>query len=245
MEATAGLSWEECVKKLHAEGVSARRIAEVCGGSKDRVLRFIKRMKGEQQQATGQERPGRGEQAVEARGSPSGAMTREIYRVLGREYANILETVLEKTSWFNEALVEIGWWSIMAAFQYARIDPKDIPKRIEQYKDAEAFVKDVTNYLTAMIQASSDAVNTITSLQHEVERYKNVARVLASIVNALRLQLRDTTRKLEVAQAILSRYGLLEEYANAVTQIAIIESIAMTPLKPTNQKEVAGGGGGE
>jgi hypothetical protein len=173
-------------------------------------------------------------------------MTREIYRVLGREYAGILETVLDKTNWFNEALVSIGWWSMIAAFQYARIDPKDIPRRVEQYKDAEAFVKDVTSYLTAMIQASSDAVNTITSLRREVERYKNASRVLANIVNALRLQLRDTTRKLEVAQAILSRYGLLEEYANAVAQIAIIESIALTPLKPaepTDQKEVEVVGG--
>ena len=246
MEVSRGMSWEDCVKKLHAEGVSYRKIAEVCGGSKDKVLRFIKQMKGGQQQETGRERSSRGEQAVEARGSPSGAMTREIYRVLGREYAGILETVLEKTSWFNEALVNVGWWSIIAAFQYARIDPKDIPRRVEQYKDAEAFVKDVTNYLTAMIQASSDAVNTITSLQREVERYKNVARVLAGIVNALKAQLRDTTRKLEVAQALLSRYGLLEEYANAVAQIAIIESIALTPLKPaepTDQKEVEVVGG--
>jgi hypothetical protein len=234
------LSWEECVKKLHAEGVSTRRIAEVCGGSKDKVLRFLKRTKGEQQRETGRERPGRGEQAVEARGSSSGAMTKEVYRVLGREYANILETVLEKTGWFNEALVSIGWWSMIAAFQYARIDPKDIPRRVEQYKDAEAFVKDVTNYLTAMIQASSDAVNTITSLQREVERYKNAARVLAGVVNGLKLQLRDTTRKLEIAQALLSRYGLLEEYANAVAQMAILESIALMPLKPaepTDQKE--------
>jgi hypothetical protein len=238
------MSWEECVKKLHAEGVSYRKIAEICGGSKDKVLRFVKQLKGGSQRETGQERPGRGE---EARGSPSGAMTREIYRVLGREYASILETVLEKTSWFNEALVSIGWWSMIAAFQYARIDPKDIPRRIEQYKDAEAFVKDVTSYLTAMIQASSDAVNTITSLQREAERYKNVARILAGIVNGLKLQLRDTTRKLEIAQALLSRYGLLEEYANAVAQLTIIESIALTPLKPAEptdqheEVEVVGG----
>jgi hypothetical protein len=237
MEVSHGMSWEECVKKLYAEGVSYRKIAEVCGGSKDKVLRFVKQLKGGSQRETGQERPSRGEQVAEARGSPSGAMTREIYRVLGHEYASILKTVLEKTSWFNEALVSIGWWSMIAAFQYARIDPKDIPRRVEQYKDAEAFVKDVTNYLTAMIQASSDAVNTITSLQREVERYKNAARVLAGIVNALKLQLRDTTRKLEVAQALLSRYGLLEEYANAVAQIAIVESIALMPLKPTDQKE--------
>ena len=60
-------------------------------------------------------------------------------------------------------------------------------------------MKDVTNYLTAMIQASSDAVNTITNLQREAERYRNVAKVLAGIVKGLRLQLRNTTQRLEVA----------------------------------------------
>jgi archaellum component FlaC len=74
---------------------------------------------------------------------------------------------------------------VLAAFQYARVEPKDIPRRIEQYRDSEAFVRDVINYLTAMIQASSDAVNTITNLQREVERYRNVAKVLADIVKGL------------------------------------------------------------
>jgi hypothetical protein len=153
---------------------------------------------------------------------------REVYRALGQEYADIIRMVMERTGWFTEALVSIGWWSMLAAFQYARIDPKDVPRRVEQYEDAEAFVRDVINYLTAMIQASSDAVNTITNLQREAERYRNVAKVLAGIVNGLRLQLSDTTRKLEVAQALLSRYGLLEEYASAIAQLAIVESLTNT-----------------
>jgi transposase-like protein len=238
----------KCVAEWLGRGLSVTEIAKACRIPRSTVHHYIKLLRGEAQsrpRSSGAQ-PSQPETAPVARGSPEGGMTREIYRVLGHEYASLLKTVLEKTSWFNEALVEIGWWSIIAAFQYARIDPKDIPKRIEQYKDAEAFIKDVTNYLTAMIQASSDAVNTITSLQREVERYKNVARVLAGIVNALKLQLRDTTRKLEIAQALLSRYGLLEEYANAVAQLAIIESIALTPLRPaepTDQKEVEVVGG--
>jgi hypothetical protein len=157
----------------------------------------------------------------------------EVYRALGQEYADVIRMVMERTGWFTEALVNIGWWSVLAAFQYARIEPKDIPRKIEQYKDAEAFVRDVTNYLTAMIQASSDAVNTITSLQREAERYRNVAKVLAGIVKGLRLQLSDTTRKLEVAQALLSRYDLLEEYASAIAQLAIVESLTNTSAYKT------------
>jgi hypothetical protein len=158
---------------------------------------------------------------------------REVYRALGREYAGIIRMVAEETGWFVEALVNIGWWSVLAAFQYARVGPKDIPRRIEQYRDSEAFVRDVTNYLTAMIQASSDVVNTITNLQREVERYRNVAKVLADIVKGLRLQLRNTTQRLEVAQAILSRYDLLEEYANAIAQLAIVESLTSTSAYKT------------
>jgi hypothetical protein len=124
---------------------------------------------------------------------------REVYRALGQEYADIIRMVMERTGWFTEALVNIGWWSVLAAFQYTRVEPKDIPRKIEQYKDSEAFVKDVTNYLMAMIQASSDAVNTIMNLQREVERYRDVAKVLAGIVKGLRLQLRNTTQRLEVA----------------------------------------------
>jgi hypothetical protein len=157
----------------------------------------------------------------------------EVYRALGQEYADIIRMVTERTGWFTEALVNIGWWSVLAAFQYARIEPKDIPRRIERYRDAEAFVRDVTNYLTAMIQASSDAVNTITNLQREVGRYRGVAKVLADIVKGLRLQLRNTTRRLEVAQAILLRYDLLEEYANAIAQLAIVELLTSTSVYKT------------
>jgi hypothetical protein len=240
----------KCVAEWLSRGLTVSDIAKACNIPRGSVDYYIKIVRGENQGRTRSPRaqPSQAETPVVARGSPEGGAFRDIYRVLGQEYASILKTVLEKASWFNEALVSIGWWSMIAAFQYARIDPKDIPRRVEQYKDAEAFVRDVTNYLTAMIQASSDAVNTITGLQREVERYKNASRVLAGIVNALRLQLRDTTRKLEVAQALLSRYGLLEEYANAVAQIAIVESIALMPLKPvepTDQKEEAGGGGVE
>jgi hypothetical protein len=241
----------KCVAEWMAKGYSTRDIAKICGfASPATVHYYIKKLRGEtpRQPKSSRAQPSQAETPPAARGSPEGGAFRDIYRVLGQEYASILKTVLEKASWFNEALVSVGWWSMIAAFQYARIDPKDIPRRVEQYKDAEAFVRDVTNYLTAMIQASSDAVNTITSLQREAERYKNASRVLAGIVNALRLQLRDTTRKLEVAQALLSRYGLLEEYANAVAQIAIVESIALMPLKPvepTNHKEEAGGDGVE
>jgi len=152
---------------------------------------------------------------------------RDVYRALGREY------VTERTGWFSEALVNIGWWSVLAAFQYARIEPKDVPRRIEQYRDSKAFVRDVTNYLTVMIQASSDVVKTITNLQREVERYRNVAKVLADIVKGLRLQLRNTTQRLEVAQAILSRYDLLEEYASAIAQLAIVELLTSTSAYKT------------
>jgi hypothetical protein len=158
---------------------------------------------------------------------------REVYRALGQEYADIIRMVTERTGWFVEALVNIGWWSVLAAFQYARIEPKDIPRKIEQYRDSEAFVGDVTNYLTAMIQASSDAVNTITNLQREVERYRNVAKVFAGVVKGLRLQLRNTTQRFEVAQAILSRYDLLEEYANVIAQLAIVELLTNTSVYKT------------
>jgi hypothetical protein len=158
---------------------------------------------------------------------------RVVYRALGREYADIIRMVMERIGWFTEALVNIGWWSVLAAFQYSRVEPMGIPRRIEQYRDSEAFVRDVINYLTAMIQASSDVVNTIMNLQREVERYRNVAKVLADIVKGLRLQLRNTTQRLEVAQAILSRYDLLEEYASAIAQLAIVESLTNTSTYKT------------
>jgi hypothetical protein len=161
---------------------------------------------------------------------------REVYRALGQEYADIIRMVVEGAGWFTEALVNIGWWSVLAAFQYVRVGPKDIPRKIEQYRDSEAFVRDVTNYLTVMIHASSDAVNTIARLQREVERYRNVAKVLADIVKGLRLQLRNTTQRLEVAQALLLRYDLLEEYANAIAQLAIVESLISTSAYKTKTR---------
>jgi hypothetical protein len=60
-----------------------------------------------------------------------------------------------------------------------------------------------------------------------------VAKVLADIVKGLRLQLRNTTQRLEVVQAIISRYDLLEEYANTIAQLAIVESLTSTSTYKT------------
>jgi len=217
----------ECIKAVRGAGArTVREIASRCNTSPATVSRYMKILRQSGQVEVGGVE-GEGVRVSHAEGF------REVYRALGQEYADIIRMVTERTGWFTEALVNIGWWSVLAAFQYARVEPKDIPRKIEQYKDSEAFVKDVTNYLTAMIQAGSDAVNTITNLQREAERYRNVAKVLAGIVKGLRLQLRNTTQRLEVAQALLLRYDLLEEYANAIAQLAIVESLISTSAYKT------------
>ena len=164
----------------------------------------------------------------------------EVMRTLGSEYAELLKTVTEKTRWFNDALVEIGWLSTLYAFQYARLSPKEITKKVDEFRDPDKFVEFVNKYLTAMIQASTDATNTILNLEKELSKYRDALKVAGALIKGYKRYVKELNKYLEVARVIITKYGLTEEYSNILMQMSILESITSIP-EITQKLEGKGG----
>jgi transposase len=235
----------KCIYDLYSQGASINQIIKTCHVSPGTVYRYLKRDEVEGGKEVAKRVDVRAEPKVEVpvpqtktRGETRyGTGIAEVMKVLGSEYADMLKTVLEKTQWFTEALVNIGWLSTIAAFQYARVDPKDIPKKLSEFQDADKFVEFVGKYLIAMIQGSADATNIILEKDRELSKWVNASKTLAAIVKGLKVQVKDLTRQLEIAQALMTKYGILEEYVNALAQHRIIEALALAPIQTQEVKE--------
>ena len=178
--------------------------------------------------------------AVRAQGRGS-AGTSEVLRALGEEYAAVVRSITEKTRWFADALTYIGWYSTLAAFQFAKVDPKDIPVKVAEFADVNNFVRFVTENLSAMIEANAEGAKAIMECKRELTRYRNALKVLAYIATVLRKQLRSVIVQLQLAHNIISKYGLLEEYLNLTSQYAVVEALMSIPPA----QEGAGGEGKE
>jgi hypothetical protein len=182
------------------------------------------------------------EQAPKAPAQPRrgwGTGTSEVMRALGEEYAAIIKTVTEKTRWFTEALVEIGWFATMMAFQFARVEPKDIPLKIAEFTESKEFVKFVVRNLNTLIEANYDAAQAIADRDRMNTRLNNAAKFLAFLVAEWRNKALMLAKELQVAHILIEKYGLVNEYLNLVAQFTLIES-ALAPQQGTAQ--VAGGG---
>jgi hypothetical protein len=245
----------KCIYDLYSQGASINQIVKTCHVSSKTVYRYLRGEKEDKEE--GKEDVEGGEEVVkkvDVRTEPKvevpvpqtrtrsetryvGTGVSEVMKTLGSEYADLLKTVLEKTQWFTEALVNIGWLSTIAAFQYARVDPKDIPKKLSEFQDAGKFVEFVGKYLIAMIQGSADATNVILEKDRELSKWVNASKTLATIVKGLKVQVKDLIRQLEIAQALMTKYGILEEYVNALAQHRIIEALTLTPIQTQEVKE--------
>ena len=236
----------ECVRKMLEVTNNKTEIAEKCGISRRLVYNYInflekfkemykdipevKKLKEEPEPKEPKEPQPKEEKREERRYVGTGIS--EVMKVLGREYAEIISTVTERTKWFTEALVKIGWSSTMMAFQFARVEPKDIPRKVGEFEDADKFVDFVNRNLYAMIQASTDAVKAIIERDEKIRKYEDAIKLMAMIIKAQRKAVSELSRKMQIAQAILTRYGLLEEFMFASAQYSVLEALAVTSEKP-------------
>jgi len=171
-----------------------------------------------------------------------GAGTSEPLRALGEEYAAIIKTVTEKTRWFAEALVEVGWVSTLMAFQYARIEPKDIPLKIAEFTDPKEFVRFVTTNLTTMVEAGFNAAQAIAERDKMITRLNNVAKFLAYLAAEWRNKALRFAKELQIAHILIEKYGLINEYLTLYSYYTLIENTLSTPpQKPKPSEEVKEG----
>jgi hypothetical protein len=81
----------------------------------------------------------------------------KIARTLDQEYAELISQLTEKTGWFNQVLTDLGFYSILLAFQAARVPPGKVPEMVEKFRRPEeftGFVKDQLSALMAAVQNS-------------------------------------------------------------------------------------------
>jgi hypothetical protein len=157
----------------------------------------------------------------------------EVMKALGREYAETIEKLSEKRSWFTAVLVDLGFESMLMAFQYAKVDPKDILRKVEEFDDPDKFKEFVRRHLAAMIEASADAVKAVLERDKRIQQLENALRVLSAITAGLKKTVDDLTLKLNMAEMLISKYNLQEEYVNTLMQANIIHALTRIPLETT------------
>jgi len=236
-----------CLEEAKRKGLSRGEASKLCGVGTTTVQRYWSEM--ERQQGADQPQPGEPRPLVR-RVEPeerrfTGTGISEVMRTLGREYSEILKVTLEKTAWFNKALVEVGWISTLMAFQYARVDPKDVARKVEEFKDPENFVDFVVRHLQAMLQASADAVKAIIERDERIEFLDRVVQELAERAKSYRRAARNISLslgiQLEAARIVLSRYNLLQEYLTTLAELGVA---IPTPSVPQAQEVSEGGSAG-
>jgi transposase-like protein len=152
-----------------------------------------------------------------------GSGINEVLRVLGQEYAEVIKHVTEKVDWFTDVVVDIGFYSVIAAFQFARVDPKTVLEKIEGFKDPEEFKKEVLKYLEAMIRAGTEGAETIKRLQDEVNRlnallilYKKTLAYVAEQRDQLISTLNKVIGYLRTALSIMNQQQIRRFYESTM-----------------------------
>ena len=133
----------------------------------------------------------------------------QIARTLDHAYSELISQLTEKTSWFNQTLTEIGFYSTLLAFQAARIPPGKIPEQIEKFRDAEEFTKYVKNQLASLMIA-----------------VQNSERLL---------ELEDEKRDLEAENQLLE--SLLQTSLETVNKLSTLLKMSMALMTPEQLKQ--------
>jgi AcrR family transcriptional regulator len=219
-----------CIKQASEKGYSLNEIAEICKVSKRTVARYRKKLGIVDSPPSNDEPP--------KKAGAGGAGINEILRAINQDYAETIRMLGSKTHWFQEALLEIGWISMVMAFQYAKIDVKDLPNKVEEFKDADNFVSFVTQYLVAMVQSSKEGVEAILERDREISKLRDAVKILAAMVKGLKKLNNDLTKQNEIMSNILSNRGLMEEYIEALNQKALLEAITQMSQSTSVPAEV-------
>jgi len=166
----------ECVESLLQQGRTYDEIQAICGVSRATIAKISRQLQSRESRESehqSEERAEKGRRYV-------GSGISEVLKALGREYANVVKHVTEKVDWFTDAVMDIGFHTIIAAFQFARIDPKEIMTKIEEFKNADEFKKHVLKYLDAMIKASAEGAERLVRLEDENRKLKALVEFLSA-----------------------------------------------------------------
>jgi predicted mannosyl-3-phosphoglycerate phosphatase (HAD superfamily) len=230
---------QKCIVKhlLEDPTLSERQIARLCDSTQQYVNWLRKKLMRELHGPSKiEEKKKEYNEEVRDTKRYAGPGTSEAVRALGKDYAETIEKLSEKRSWFTNVLVDLGFESILMAFQFAKIDPKDIPRKVEEFNDPEEFKRFVRKYLTAMLESSTDATNAILERDKKIKQLENALKVAAALFWGVKRRVEELSQKMNIAETLISRYGLQDEYMQMLVQADIIQVLTNALFEPAQSQ---------
>jgi len=163
----------------------------------------------------------------------------EVMRTLGREYAEVLKKVTEKVDWFTDVVMDIGFNTVLAAFQFAKIPPERFMDKVEEFKDPNEFKAHVLSYLDAMLKSSSDGAARLVELEDERRRLEAYSKLLESMYMEAIEQRNKSVMYLRAAIA-----SMCEDCLRRFTLAYAMSEVVGTHLGQQQAAQGQGGGGG-
>ena len=143
----------------------------------------------------------------------------KIARTLDQEYAELISQLTEKTGWFNRVLTDLGFYSILLAFQAARVPPAKVPEMIEKFKRPDEFSGFVKDQLSALMRAVQGSER-ILELEEQVKDLEAENGLLEALLQESVERIQRLSTMLKVALALMPRSSL-ERFLLAA---AVVES---------------------
>jgi len=134
-----------------------------------------------------------------------------VEKLLGESYAKTLVPTLESLEWWNTAKELIAWHSIMIALQVAKVDPQEIIRKAEEFRDPVKFANYIKELLSAMVEAIDDA-SVIQQYREELEDTQRQLEACLLLLDKQAERIKELEADISFALQRLSRKDLLEFY---------------------------------
>lgn len=124
----------------------------------------------------------RDEKSVKRGSALPSQTTQSTLRKLDEMYADALSALAQKVGWWTNAMLEIGQAATMIALQTGKVDPGRVREKLEEFKDASAFVSFVMDKFTAMVQAASDSATAVAECQDQLRLKESGIKYLGYVL---------------------------------------------------------------
>jgi hypothetical protein len=151
----------------------------------------------------------------------------------------LIEGVVKRVSWLQEALFDLGFASFLTFSQFAKIPPEQWGDKLIQYQNREAFVKDMLMFMAALLEASKKA-SVITELEKKVKALDFECELCYEAFERLKEKYRNDTEKLLKRMSLLVA-SMCDQDRERFMQAEILMQLGelgISPKKEEVKKEI-------
>ena len=74
-----------------------------------------------------------------------------------RDSQPLLKGIVEKVSWMQDAIYDLGFFSLLVSMQTAKVTPENLYQLVERFRDKDEFLRYAMRHMVALLEASRDA----------------------------------------------------------------------------------------